>query len=137
MGLMYIAIRELLQPLANLQRPTKEMKAGDYSVRLPVKADDEVGELTTAFNEMAESIQEQDERQKQFLAIVSHELRTPLSYILGYSEAMEKDLASDEKQRNYISIIRNESKRLQKLTSELLYLTKGHKSSPLQKIQSP
>lgn len=122
--LMFFAIKKLLHPLANLERATKLMKNGDYSVRVPVESNDEVGELTLAFNEMASSIEEEDDRQKQFLANVSHELRTPLSYILGYSEELENSTLTEDERKKYMKIIHNESKRLHKLTVDLLTLTK-------------
>ncbi len=64
------------------------MATGDFSERITVSSEDEIGRLGKAFNKMANSLETEDVKRKEFLANVSHELRTPLSYIKGYSEAI-------------------------------------------------
>lgn len=104
-----------------LREAAQKMKDGRYDTRVTLASRDEIGALGQAFNDMAHAIEQEDVRQKEFLATVSHELRTPLSYIAGYAEGMEKGIVQDE--QHVWGIIRNETKRMQKLTSELLQLT--------------
>lgn len=58
-------------------------------------------------------------KQKQFIADASHELKTPLSVIMASSEALEEN----PKEKKWLENIQNESERMNKLISNLLYLT--------------
>ena len=49
---------------------------------------------------MANSLETEDVKRKEFLANVSHELRTPLSYIKGYSEAILDGVAKDRSRKS-------------------------------------
>lgn len=69
-------------------RVANHLATGDFSERITVSSEDEIGRLGKAFNKMANSLETEDVKRKEFLANVSHELRTPLSYIKGYSEAI-------------------------------------------------
>ena len=54
----------------------------------PVKSDDEVGELTDTFNQMAASLEQQETLRQSMMADIAHELRTPLTGLQGAIEAM-------------------------------------------------
>ena len=97
--LIYKGIRHIMRPLSNLQRAVEQMSYGNYGTRVPVHSKDEIGRLSSTFNQMAEAIQQEDEAQKTFLATVSHELRTPISYVKGYSEAMHKGIIPEHQKR--------------------------------------
>ena len=73
----------------------KSFGYGDFSERITVSSEDEIGRLGKAFNKMANSLETEDVKRKEFLANVSHELRTPLSYIKGYSEAILDGVAKE------------------------------------------
>lgn len=121
---VYQGTRRLLQPLAKLQQAVNQMAAGDYQTRVEVTSKDEVGSLSSAFNQMASSIQQEDEAQKSFLATVSHELRTPISYVKGYSEAIQNGLIDEHKRDEAIQLIARESARMERLTNELMQLAR-------------
>ena len=121
-------MQKLLQPLTKLQQAVHNMADGDYEARVEVKSKDEIGTLSAAFNQMAQSIQQEDEAQKSFLATVSHELRTPISYVKGYSEAIQSGLITLEKCDEAISLIARESARMERLTNELMQLARKEES---------
>ena len=73
---------------------------GDFSERITISSEDEIGRLGKAFNKMANSLETEDVKRKEFLANVSHELRTPLSYIKGYSEAILDGVAKDHSRKS-------------------------------------
>ncbi|MGN7477904.1 sensor histidine kinase [Solibacillus silvestris] len=121
---VYQGMRKILQPLENLHQAVNQMTKGDYDVRVNVSLNDEIGHLSSAFNQMADAIQRDDEAQKSFLATVSHELRTPISYVKGYSEAIQKGLIEEEKREEAIQLIVREAARMERLTNELMQLAR-------------
>lgn len=121
---VYQGMRKILQPLANLQQAVNQMANGDYQTRVDVTSKDEIGSLSSAFNQMAHSIQREDEAQKSFLATVSHELRTPISYVKGYSEAIQSGIIEEDKRDEAIQLIARESARMERLTNELMQLAR-------------
>ena len=121
---VYCGMRKILRPLSNLQQAVHQMASGDYGTRVEVTSKDEIGNLSAAFNQMANSIQKEDEAQKSFLATVSHELRTPISYVKGYSEAIQQGVIEKEKQGEAIQLIVRESARMERLTNEIMQLAR-------------
>ncbi|WP_146553580.1 cell wall metabolism sensor histidine kinase WalK [Rummeliibacillus sp. SL167] len=122
---VFKGIKHIMKPLKELQNAAEKMAEGDYETRVEVKSKDEIGQLSQTFNKMATSIQQEDEAQKQFLATVSHELRTPISYVKGYGEALEHGFIEESKKQETISLIVREANRLEKLTNELLQLSRA------------
>lgn len=118
-------LQKVLVPLDKLKLAANEMTAGKYETRVDIKSSDEIGELAKTFNQMATSIQEEDEKKRDFLSIVSHELRTPISYIKGYGEAFEQELVPEEKNKEIYTLIVQEANRMQKLTNDLLTLARS------------
>ena len=113
----------LFTPMRQLQMFAKEVSQGNYSHRVPVDRDDEVGELSKAFNAMSRSLEEQEERKKEFTSNIVHELRTPLTYIRGYVHALrEKIYASPEEASHYLETIDKETTRLNQLLNDLIEL---------------
>jgi len=115
----------------------RRFQEGDLSHRLEVRGQDEMAELTKAFNHMADEVQHsfarlEDARvsaesanrlKSEFLASMSHELRTPLNGILGFSELLESELA-DPAQREYAQTIRVSGAHLLALVTDILDLAK-------------
>ncbi|WP_100330543.1 sensor histidine kinase [Bacillus xiapuensis] len=131
--------RYLTKPLEEMKTAAVRLAEGDFSTRVKVPAKDEIGQLAETLNRMAESIDKEDERTKEFLATVSHELRTPLSYIKGYSEALSSGMVKEEEERErYFHIITRESKRMERLVNDLMELIKLESdSSALERVPLP
>ncbi len=110
---------------------------GDRTRRLDTRSTDEIGELSRAFNHMADSVEESFKRLEEakekaeaasrqksaFLATMSHELRTPLNGILGFAELLRYELENPE-HRSYIDIIEQSGSHLLNLVNEILDLAK-------------
>lgn len=134
-----LLVRRLTSPLQALKDAADQLSKGDYSTRVPAVTNDEIGQLAHAFNHMAESIQQEDERKRDFIANVSHELRTPISYIKGYCEALLTGIVKDkEEKRKYLSLVHRESERMANIVSDLLVLSKLEaKQLELEKVPLP
>ncbi|MFJ8263444.1 ATP-binding protein [Rummeliibacillus sp. NPDC094406] len=122
---VFKGIKHIMKPLKDLQNAAEKMAVGDYETRVEVNSKDEIGQLAQTFNKMATSIQQEDEEQKLFLATVSHELRTPISYVKGYGEALERGYIEESQRQETLALIVREANRLEKLTNELLQLSRA------------
>jgi two-component system sensor histidine kinase BaeS len=74
-------------PMRQLTLAARKVATGDFSQRVSTKTDDEIGEVSVAFNTMAEQLETKEKSRRQLLADIAHELRNPLSIIQGNLEA--------------------------------------------------
>jgi signal transduction histidine kinase len=94
---------------------------GDFSVRIENDSDDEIGELCTAINHMADELSTAEAMKNEFISSVSHELRTPLTAIKGWAETLMLDGdTSPDTMKKGVGVIVNETERLQQMVEELL-----------------
>lgn len=133
--MMYIFSRLLTNPLEKLAKVSLAFGDGDYSVRSDIKSRDEVGELSTTYNYMAQSVsdhidalEDMIKRQDQFVADFTHEIKTPMTTIIGYADTIRSRELSRENQIESASYIFSEGKRLEAMSMKLfdLIYTKQH-----------
>jgi len=129
LGLIWLITRYFTRIIKTVDR----FKKGDLDARIPVKSDDEVGQLATSFNEMADRIQQNIEKirrmeksRRELIANVSHDLRTPLASLQGYVETLtlKSDKISEEKKQEYMNIVLQNADKLNQLVDELFELSK-------------
>ncbi|HET9589581.1 MAG TPA: ATP-binding protein [Anaerolineales bacterium] len=128
--------RTLTRPIRELTQATHAVSEGDLSQQVPVRSDDELGELAQAFNKMSSELSRSINARKQMTADIAHELRTPLSLILGHAEAVHDGVLPPT--RENFEIIREEATRLEHLVNDLRTLSladAGELSISLQAIQ--
>ncbi len=87
-GLALWFTHRTLKPVRELTLAARRMQAGRLAQRVTVSSRDEIGELGTAFNAMAEALTRQEELRRQMVSDVAHELRSPLANTRGYLEAI-------------------------------------------------
>jgi two-component system, OmpR family, sensor kinase len=114
-------------PLRAATGAYRRIASGDLAVRVRPdsrkrRSNDEVQELLTALDSMAESLQRARDQERQFLLSVSHDLRTPLTNIRGYAEALADGALSDPSRG--AEVIVAEARRLERLVRDLLDLAK-------------
>lgn len=122
--------RSLSRPLIQMNTVARGLAAGDFSRKVAVITEDEVGILARSLNTLSGQLQEKiqalerlDNTRKDFVASISHELKTPLTIMQGYAEALQDNLAETEEERQeHISCIIDEIQRLKRLVAELLDL---------------
>jgi signal transduction histidine kinase len=130
---VYLA-RSTARPVRAVATAASRLAAGDLSTRLSGGGPGEVGELTSAFNRMAEELERrgaelesqneqlrQSERRKsELVRIVSHELRTPLASVLGFTSVLLDRDVPPEEQRRYLDIVNVQARRLSSLLNDFL-----------------
>ncbi|NLO39613.1 MAG: HAMP domain-containing protein [Ruminiclostridium sp.] len=123
--------RNVLYPIAEVTKMTKEIKGQNLNLRLNVtNAKDELKELIITFNEMMDRIENAYNKQNQFVSDASHELRTPISVIQGYARMLERWGKEDpEVLQESIEAIRNESENMKELVDKLLFIARNDKDT--------
>ncbi len=133
LALMLPVLRRTLVPLSRMVEAVKRIDAGNLDERFDAEQGQyEVDRLAVSFNGMLERLEhsfaaerELQMQMRRFIADASHELRTPLTSIHGFLEVLLRGAASNPKQlQSALESMYGESKRMNKLVSDLLLLAK-------------
>jgi signal transduction histidine kinase len=117
--------RSLTRPLTQLAAAAEDIAAGNYSRRVGIRGQDEIGMLGAAFDRMAGAVERARLVQREFLANVSHELKTPLTSLIGFSQALvDGSLRTGAERRRAANIVHEESERVLRMAQELLDLAR-------------
>lgn len=140
----YYYSRIITKPLLQINRITQKMASLDFSEKVPVRSEDEIGALSSSINVLSDNlkthIKEQqivneqlhrdieNERKletirKDFISAVSHELKTPLS-IIQTCIGVLKDGIAPKKTEYYFHAIENEVQSMDALIKDMLDLAK-------------
>ena len=101
-----------------------EVAHGRFIGPLPVDSKDEIGQLTRTFNQMQAQLQQVDVARKEFIATASHELRTPIFSLAGFVELLQDEELDEETRREFLETMAEQVERLQKLSVDLLDLSR-------------
>ncbi|KMN46429.1 ATP-binding protein [Bacillus paramycoides] len=133
----------IVKPLIKINRVTKKMANFDFSEKLPVAADDEIGGLSSSINTLSVNLKDRIDRlnvantklqqdiererqlektRKEFISGVSHELKTPLSVIRSFAEGIKDGVSKDT--TYYTDVILEETENMNRLIVEMLELAK-------------
>lgn len=117
------AAGRLLRPLRRLAHSADELAPGNLTERMPTTGDSDIEPISTAFNSMADSMQDRIERERRFVANVSHELRTPLTVMLGTSEILDRRSTSlPDSDAELLTVMTQQVTRLAQTVLDLLEL---------------
>jgi signal transduction histidine kinase len=114
----------ITSPLRRMSEAAHAFASGDFEVKVPVRGNDEVAELADSFNQMAESLRNLETMRSSFMANVSHDLRTPMTTIAGFVDSILAGAIAEEDQPRYLGIISEEVKRLSRLVSLTLDISR-------------
>lgn len=121
---VYFLTASLIKPLHDMSEATKAYAEGDFGPRVKVKGDDELAELVRAFNKMASDLSLLESSRRSFVANVSHELKTPMTTIGGFIDGILDGTIPESQQKHYLSIVSDETKRLSRLVTAMLNMSK-------------
>ncbi|WP_252215810.1 HAMP domain-containing sensor histidine kinase [Clostridium sp. VAP41] len=115
-----------------LTKEVKVIKDEGFGKTIKVKGKDELSELCQSINDMSLELRKKIDNEKiieknknELITSVSHDLRTPLTSIIGYVDLLKKNKFNDkEKFDNYIEVIDERTKSLNRLINELFEYTK-------------
>ena len=139
--------RRITKPLAEVATAAEAFASGEFGTRVGVSRRDEVGRVGSAFNAMAEQLQNQrtelelqveqsgslaaelevaSRAKSDFLAVMSHELRTPLNAIRGYVDILDMELRGPvtDDQRRDLTRIRHNQEHLLRIIGNILDYTR-------------
>jgi signal transduction histidine kinase len=122
LGASLLLARQIARPLAEMESATRAIAAGDFSRRLEVARQDEIGRLALSINQMATDLARLEASRRDFIARISHDLRTPLTAIKGFVVNLQ-DSAPDEFQPS-LSTMDEQTDRLIRLVNDLLLLSR-------------
>jgi two-component system sensor histidine kinase BaeS len=113
--------RRLTAPLRRLSTAAGELAGGRHPEPVPPAGTEELDQLATSFNEMAEQLGLARDAERAVLLSVSHDLRTPLTSIRGYAEGIEDGTVEP---RQGAAVVGREAERLERLVGDLLALAR-------------
>ncbi|WP_037599692.1 sensor histidine kinase [Streptacidiphilus rugosus] len=116
-GISVVTGCRLVRPLRQLTAAAQRMKSGTDTTPVTVGADNEIGRLAAAFNDMAEHRRRLEVQREALVSDVAHELRTPLSNIRGWLEATQDGLT--EPNPDLIASLLEEAVQLQHIIDDL------------------
>ncbi|MBN1487361.1 MAG: HAMP domain-containing protein [Anaerolineae bacterium] len=113
--------RTLTNPLRELTQAIHAMAKGELGQQVPVRSQDELGELAQAFNQMSADLSRSNSLRRQMTADIAHDLRSPLAIIAGYLESLRDGVLKPSPAR--FEMMYNESQHLQRLVEDLRTLS--------------
>ncbi|MCL2152395.1 MAG: HAMP domain-containing histidine kinase [Oscillospiraceae bacterium] len=117
----FVATKKQAEPLKEMAGAARRFARGDFSTRVQdTERLDEIGQLTQAFNAMADSLESSETLRREFIANISHELKTPMTVITGFAEGILDGTIPQEKEKRYLSVIASETRRLSRLVKSML-----------------
>ena len=115
-----LSIRQI-RPIRDMVQATRAYGGGEFDVRIQTDTlSEEFEELGASFNAMADSLAETERQRRDFIANVSHELKTPMTTIAGYTDGILDGTIPPEREKQYLQIISDESRRLSRLVRRML-----------------
>jgi len=120
----WLVAGRLARRVRRVERGAAEVARGRFIDPLPVDSVDELGQLTRTFNQMQAQLRRVDVARKEFIATASHELRTPIFSLGGFVELLQDEELDEDTRREFLDTMAEQVARLQKLSVDLLDLSR-------------
>jgi signal transduction histidine kinase len=128
-----IISRSFTKPIQELYKATQELEKGNFTVRANITTNDELTQLSDAFNRssfalsmMEEERLQLDKAKAEFLSITSHELRTPITPLKAQLQMLQQEYFGKltEKQKESLDVILRNTERLNKIIEDFLEVSR-------------
>lgn len=126
LALGFVLVRTITAPVLALTHATKQIIAGNWQTQVPIRSHDELGQMSKAFNHMANSLAQQRMLQTRLIHDLTHELHTPLSVIQLEMEGLADQLQSADEAARHVE---HEIKLIVSLLDDLTLLLKTESHS--------
>lgn len=100
-----------------------KISRGDFNISIAIHEHDPFSKVAESVNKMAQELSSMETQRQDFISNVSHEIQSPLTSISGFAELLKSDTLTKQQREHYIEVIETESKRLSKLSDNLLKLS--------------
>jgi two-component system phosphate regulon sensor histidine kinase PhoR len=100
-----------------------KISRGDFDISIAIYDHDPFSEVAESVNKMARELSSMESQRQDFISNVSHEIQSPLTSISGFAALLKSDSLTKQLREHYIEVIETESKRLSKLSDNLLKLS--------------
>jgi heavy metal sensor kinase len=131
-----LVCRRALLPVTQMASTAREMSIDDLERRLPASGTgDELEDLSRAFNNLLDRLQESFQRQKRFTGDASHQLRTPLAAMLGQAEVALRRDRPPEEYRRVLTTIHKEAGHLRRIVESLLFVARADNEARLPELE--
>ena len=138
-----VVSRKFTAPLESLSAAVRKVAKGDFDVNVTIESRDEIGQLSTSFNDMADELMARERSLKSAqLALVqsekmaavgtlsaglAHEVKNPLSAVLGYAQLSKRKLSQPDVVKKHLDTIENETRRCNEIISNLMQFSRQEK----------
>ena len=113
---------EILRPLRQIADTSQRLASGHYHERVEVPSSDELAQMATSFNQMAQTLEETEQQRVALIGNVAHELRTPLAGLAGYLEGVMDGVVANEPE-TFVHMY-HEVRRMRRLVDDLQMLSR-------------
>lgn len=113
---------EILRPLRQIADTSQRLASGHYHERVEVPSSDELAQVATNFNQMAQTLEETEAQRVALIGNVAHELRTPLAGLAGYLEGVMDGVVANEPET--FAHMYHEVRRMKRLVDDLQMLSR-------------
>ncbi len=120
----WLISKRLTAPLQDMAQAARSLSHGEFQVEIKGKGTAEMQDMAHAFNSMAKSLSSVEQTRRDFIANISHELSSPITSIHGFVEGILDGTIVQDEQEKYLTIVKDETSRLNSLVKQLLKLSK-------------
>jgi len=120
----FLAIKKQAVPINEMASAARRFARGEFMVRVKDQGrKDEIGQLTEAFNAMADTLESSEQLRRDFIANLSHELKTPMTVIAGFAEGLLDGTIPRDDEARYLRVVSSETRRLSRLVRSMLEIS--------------
>lgn len=149
-----IISKKISKPILEINKIAHDIADLDFSKKLEMDRNDELGDLAKSINRMSDSLKNTienlkvsnerlkqeiskekqiDKMRREFISNVNHELKTPIALIKGFTEGLKDNIASEEDRDYYLDVIEDECNNMDALVQRLLLLSKYESEFEIEK----